>query len=141
HALPSPHSQLMGVESQLAQHGGVDVGDVVAVLHGVEADLVSGPVHDAAFDAAAGQPGAEALGMMVAAVALRARRATELRAPDHDCLIQHAALLEVLEQTGDGLIHLSGETAVVLLDAGVRVPSAAATATVKNLNEAHAALR
>ena len=57
-----------GVEAELVQHGGVDVGDVVPVLDGVEAELVGGAVDDAPLDAAAGQPDGEAVGVVVAAV-------------------------------------------------------------------------
>ena len=60
----------------------MNVGDVVPILDRVEAELVGRPVGDAAADAAAGQPGAEAIRVMVAAVALRAGRAAELGAPD-----------------------------------------------------------
>ena len=122
------------------QDRGVDVGDVVPILDGVEADLVGGAVDDAALDAAAGQPGAEALRMVVAAVALGARRAAELGAPDDDRLVEHPALLEVLQQAGDRQVHLGRELAVVGLDAGVGVPGAAAAAAVEDLHEPHAAL-
>ncbi len=44
-------------------------GHVMAVLHRVKTELVRGAVGDAALDAAAGQPGGEAVGVMVAAVA------------------------------------------------------------------------
>src|SRR5687767_10668051 len=70
------------IEPEQMEHGGVNVGDVVTILDRMEAELVGGAVDHAAFDAAARQPGAEALRMMVAAVALSARRAAELRAPD-----------------------------------------------------------
>ena len=50
------------VEAELVQDRGVDVGDVVAVLDGVEAELVGRAVDDAALDAAAGQPDGEAVG-------------------------------------------------------------------------------
>ncbi len=39
--------QLARVEAELVQDRGVDVGDVVAVLDGVEADLVGRAVDDA----------------------------------------------------------------------------------------------
>ena len=110
------------------------------MLDGVEAELVGGAVDDAALDAAAGQPGAEALRMMVAAVALGAGRAAELGAPDDERVVEQAALLEVLEQAGDRQVDLRRELAVVGLDAGVRVPGAAAAAAVEDLHEAHAAL-
>ena len=96
-----------GVEAELVQDRGVDVGDVVAVLDGVEAELVGGAVDDAALDAAAGHPDREAVGMVVAAVAaLRAGRAAELGGPDHDRLVEQPALLQVLEQPGDRPVDL-----------------------------------
>src|SRR5262245_3073345 len=66
-ALVAGHFQLPRVEAELVQDGGVDVGDVVTVLGGMEADLIGGAVDDAALDAAAGQPHAEAVGVMIAA--------------------------------------------------------------------------
>src|SRR5204862_2355 len=81
-------------------------------------------VHDAALDAAAGEPGAETLRMMVAAIALRARRAAELCAPDHQGLVQHAALFQVPNEAGDRQIDLRGQAAVIVADAGVGVARA-----------------
>src|SRR5262249_62287581 len=133
--LPPRHLQLARVQPKQVQRGGVDVGHVVALLHRVEADLVGGAVHDAALDAAAGQPGAEALRVVVAAVALGARRAAELRAPDDQRVLEHAALLEVLEQAGDRLVHLGRQGAVVALDAGVGVPGPAPPAPVGDLHQ------
>ena len=68
-------SSLRGVEAELVQHRGVDVGDVVPVLDRVEADLVRRAVDDAALDPAAGHPDREAVGVVVAAVASSRRRA------------------------------------------------------------------
>ena len=62
--------ELARVEAELVQDRGVDVGHVVAIFDGVEADLVGRAVDDAPLDAAAGQPGAEALRVVVAAVGL-----------------------------------------------------------------------
>ena len=45
-AFPAGDLELPGVEAELLEDGGVDVGDVVAVLDGVEADLVGRPVDD-----------------------------------------------------------------------------------------------
>ena len=41
--------QFAGVQAQLLQDRRMDVGDVVAVLDGVKADLVGRAVHDASF--------------------------------------------------------------------------------------------
>ena len=103
------------VEAELVQDGGVDVGDVVAILDGVEAELVGRAVDDAALDAAAGHPDREAERMMIAAVVpLRAGRAAELGGPDDDRLVEQAALLQVLEQPGDRPVDLLALRGVVL---------------------------
>jgi hypothetical protein len=52
--LASGDFQLAGSEPQLVQNRGVQIGYVMAILHGVEAQLVGGAVCHAAFDAATG---------------------------------------------------------------------------------------
>src|SRR5579883_3552319 len=76
--------ELARIEAELVQDGGVDVGDVVAILDGVEADLVGRALHDTSLDPAAGQPGAETLRVVVAAIRLGAGRPAELGAPDDE---------------------------------------------------------
>ena len=83
------------VDAQQMKHRGVQVVDVDHVLDGVVAELVGLAVGDAGLDAAAGQPDGKALDVMVAAVALVHRRAAELAAPDHQRVVQQAALLQV----------------------------------------------
>lgn len=61
------------VEPELPQDRGVDVRDVTPVVGRVEAQLVGGTVLHAAFHAAAGQPRAERLRMMITAGTLGAR--------------------------------------------------------------------
>jgi len=81
--------EAVGVEAELVEEGGVEVGDVVGVLDGVEADLVGGAVGDAAPDAAAGHPDAEAVGMVVTPVAaLDARGASECGGEDDEGLVE-----------------------------------------------------
>ena len=65
--------QAARVEAELMQHRGVDVGDVMAILDGVKAQFVGDTVLHAALDATAGEPGAEALWMMIAPGAFRTR--------------------------------------------------------------------
>ena len=130
------------VEAELVQDRGVDVGDVVAVLDGVEADLVGRAVDDAALDAAAGHPDREAVDVMVAAVAaLRAGRAAELGGEDDERLVEQAALLQVLEQAGDRLVDLARSAS---RGSSFRPPWAsqapAPPCAVLDLDEAHAAL-
>ena len=78
------------------------------VFDGREAEFVGGAVDVAAFDAAAGQPHGEAVVIVVAAVDLAGiraglrqfdgGRAAEFAAPDDERVLEHAALLEILEQ-------------------------------------------
>ena len=101
------------VEAELVQHGGVQVGDVVPVFDGVEAEFVGRAVDDAPLDAAAGQRDREAVGMMVAAVGrLGAGRAAEFGAEDDERFVEQAALLQVVDQAGDRLVDLAAELAV-----------------------------
>src|ERR1700729_2736600 len=53
-------------EAQEGEQRGVDVGDVVRMLDGVEAQLVGRAVDDAPLEAAAGHPDRKAVRMMVA---------------------------------------------------------------------------
>ena len=83
-----------------------------AVDGGLVADLVGRAVADAALDAAAGHPDGEAVRIVVAAgllACLRDRQPAELAAPDHQRLVEQAALVEVRQQAGDRLVGLAGE--------------------------------
>src|SRR5215468_10927327 len=76
--------QVNVVEAEQVQDGGVQVVDVDGVFRGVQAEFVGRADDLATLDAAAGQQGGEAVGVVVAAVgALGHRRAAELAAPDH----------------------------------------------------------
>jgi hypothetical protein len=71
-ALAAGHLEPVRVEAQLVQDRGMDVGHIVTLLDGVKTNLVGGAVDDTAADAAARQPGTEALRMVVAAIPLGA---------------------------------------------------------------------
>src|SRR5947208_3277831 len=89
------------------QHGCMEVGGAATIDHGPVAEVVSRAVRLPAPDAAAGQPDAEPIRMMVAAVVvLRAWRPAELAAPEYQRRVQQAALLQVREQAGDGQVRL-----------------------------------
>src|SRR5262245_38697356 len=94
----------------------------------------------AALDAAAGQPCAKAVVVMVAPLGrrqFRRRRPAEFAPPDHQRVIEHTPLLEVPEESANRLIALPGQLAVVL-DVTVVIPGLAGA--VPDLHEAHAAL-
>src|SRR5205807_367046 len=74
---------------------------------------------------AAGQPDRKGVGVVVAAVvtaALDHRRAAELAAPDHQRVVQQAALLQVLDQGGAGPVGVLAVLGQVLLEVAVLVP-------------------
>ena len=131
------------IEAEQVEDGGVNVGHVVAILDGVEAEFVGRAVDDAALNAAAGQSDRKAVRMMIAAIApLRAGRAAELRRDHDERLVEQAALLEVTEQRPDRLIDLLGRACCDQL-AGSHAQShcaRAAVVAVKDLHEPHAAL-
>src|SRR5690606_898745 len=75
--------------------------------------------------------------------ALGAGHAAELGGPKDDGVLQHAALLEILDQGGGAPGHPGRERTVVAPDVLVRVPVAAGKAAVvpaPDLDEAHAPL-
>src|SRR3954471_6849198 len=105
------------------EDGGVDVGDVVPILDGVEAQLVGRAVDDARLDPAAGQPGRESIGVVVAAILpLRAGRPAELGGPDDDRLVEQPATLQVFQEAGDRAVDLAAERGVAVLEVRMGVP-------------------
>jgi len=93
------------IEPQQPQDGRVNIVHMDGPLDGAQTDLVCSADRLSALDAAAGKDHGEAPGIVVAPVALLVeRRAPELAAPDHQCVVQHAAALEIFEQRGHGLV-------------------------------------
>ena len=102
--------QAFVVDAQAVEDRGVEVVDVDGVLDDVVAEVVGLAVDDAGLDAAAGQPDGEAAAVVIAAVVVVAVRAlavdgaAELAAPDDQRVVEQAALLQVLDQGGGGLV-------------------------------------
>ena len=123
------------VDAEQVQHRGVEVVNAHRVLRDPVAEVVGGAVGDAPLDATAGQPDREGLHVVVAAVALRHRRAAKLRAEDDERVVEHAAAGEILDERCGTAIDLSGRALHVVLHAAVMVPVA-----VIELDESHAPL-
>src|SRR5688500_11094281 len=90
--------ELLVVEAQQMEDRGMQVVDAGRVFLGLEAELVGRAIDGAATDAAAGQPDAEAVVVVVAAklaLAIAAQldrgRAAELAAPNDQRVLEHAA--------------------------------------------------
>ena len=88
------------IEAELMQDRGVQIMQMHFAGDGAEAEVVGFAEGEARFDAATGEPGAKALGLMLAAVfldgrgaaeVLTPRRATELAAPDDERVFEEAA--------------------------------------------------
>ena len=88
-----------------SQRVAVFVGDIVTVRVGLS-------VRDTGFNTAASHPCGEAARVMIAAVvllreiSLTIHGAAKLSAPDDQCVIQHASLLQVSDQSGAALVDV-----------------------------------
>ena len=102
------------------------------VLHGVVTELVGGAVGVTGFETASGDPHAEAIGVVVATnggaafgsgAVLDDRQTAHLTAPVDDGGVKQAALLEIHDESGGGLIDLETGCWQAGEDAAVMVPS------------------
>jgi len=104
-AFASRYFQMAGIETQLLQDRGVDVGDIVPVLYGVETDFIRHSMDDAPFDSTAGHPDGKTVDVVIASIGtLRSWRLAEFAGKQHNGRIQQATLLQVLQQAGDRLV-------------------------------------
>ena len=69
-ALAVGELEAVGIEAEEVEGGGVDIGDVVGMLDGVEADFIGGTMGGAAADAGTCEPGTEAGGVVITSIAL-----------------------------------------------------------------------
>src|SRR5262245_56458205 len=132
----------------------MQIGNVVRMLDGVKAQLIGDAVNEAFLDARARKPDGKAEDVVVAAGALLfgraavasevdARGAAELRRPHDEGLVEHAAALEIGQETGNGAIDLGTHVGVPAAEIIVSVPVAgvvAGIAAAVELDEADAAL-
>ncbi len=137
--------ELLVVEAEEVEDGGLEVVDVDGVLGRTESEFVAFAVHLAALHATAGQEHRIAVGEVVAAedlatggAALAEGGTAEFAAPDHEGVLEESTLPEVADEGGHRLVHggaLFGESvADVLLGIGsVEIP-----APVEELHEANA---
>ena len=99
--------ELLVVETQEVEDGGVEVVDSNPTFDGLEAELVGGSVDESSFHATAGHPHREAERVMVAAVAVLGDGCpAELAAPDHQGVVEQPSTLQVGQEPGDRLVDL-----------------------------------
>src|SRR5262245_1015305 len=112
-------SQTRVIEPHEVQRCGVQIVHMDAIVDLLVAELLSGPVCQAAFDAATGQEHAETLAVVTAAVlyvdaAVRfhPRRPAELAAHDNQRLLEKSTSFQVLDQRRDWLVRLERQLAM-----------------------------
>ena len=94
------------VHTEQVQHSGVEIVYLQFVFHHVIAEFVGGPESRATLDSTPRHPEGKAPRMVVSAItALCKWGTTKLACPNDKGFFQKAALLQVLEQGADGLIH------------------------------------
>ena len=122
------------IDAELVQDGGVEIMEVHAVVHRGDAVFVGGAVAHSAPYAASSHPEGEPAVVVIPAVVLFDMWSTaKLPAPDDECFLKHAALLEILEQGGEGLVSSQAVLGEVAAEAAVLVPVA-----VTEFDKAHA---
>ena len=130
------------VETEQVEHSGLEVIYVDQVFENVQAEIIGFPNDLAGFDASAGHPHCEAVGVVIASgvggvfgtAEFRHRGATEFTAPDNEGIVEHAALLEVFDEGGHGLVRRLALLGEARVDGGVVIPGA-----VREHDEADAA--
>jgi hypothetical protein len=114
------------IHSEAVEDGGVEVADVDGIFGDVVGKVVGLSVADTAFDAAAGQPEAEAAAVVVAAganLSLAVNGASKLATPDDKRVVQQAALFEVGDERGGRLVGVAALIGKVGGQAAVLVPA------------------
>ena len=129
------------VDAQEVKDRRVEVVDMDAVTGDAVAERIGRAVDGPRLDAAAGAPDSETARVMIAAIVggrqlpLAIIGAAELATPEHQSVVEHAALLQVDDQGRTGLVGLATELADTARQAAMMVP-----ARVIELNESNVAL-
>ncbi len=135
-------NELSPIESEEVQQRRLIVVGRYNVLDRPMAEFVGGAVNHTRLHATSGEPHAETLAVVVAAVLLRSalvlrdRQTADLPAPMDQGRIQQSALLQVGHQGGRGLVGSAADRGKRLPDTAVVVPR---LPLVKNLHETHTA--
>lgn len=99
------------------------------VLHDVVAVIVRDAILEATLDAGSGQPRGKTAAVMVAAMVvlrqgpLRVNRSAKFATTYHQCVVQHSSLLQVLDETGGGMVDVFALKAEQFGEVAVLVPT------------------
>lgn len=85
--------ELFVIDSQLMEDRGMEVVDFHRIFDGIFSDLIGSAMNMSCFESASGEPDTETVPMMASPVrSLAGRCTTEFGRPEHDGVLQHAAL-------------------------------------------------
>ena len=106
------------VESKQVQYGGVKVVHGGNILFGLPPEGVGGTVGIRCIDASSRKPTREACRVVVASAGsfLEGWHSAEFCAPDYEDVVQHAAILEITDKGGGGLVENVGVAGILCLD-------------------------
>src|ERR1700761_720630 len=135
------------IEPQCIQYGRVQVTHLYRILHDLVAHSISLAVTHAGLEATPSQPNGEGSRFVVPAdklhhlsVAVFAHGgAAEFPAPHDERVLEHAALLQISEQSPDGLIGFAAAIGEANVQRIFRGSSVVVPAPVIELNKAHTA--
>src|SRR5688572_4274649 len=117
-------TQFFVIEPKGAQDRGVQVFELIGLMHSHESNVVGSANAHARLDASARHPNGEAGGVVLApVVTLRHGRAAEFAGPNHQRLIEQSSLLEVSQQRRDRLIGPTRTRGVIIRELRMRVPA------------------
>lgn len=118
--------ELFVIDTEEVEHGGPEVVEGRDLFDGVIAEVIGGPRDAATPHTSPGEPDTEPEGVVIAAIGpLGERGASEFTGPDDDGFLEQAALGEVGEQAGDGLINLPGHLGMPGAQSAVLIPRVA----------------
>ena len=115
------------INADLVQESGEQARTADAAFNGLVAELVSAAVDVAGFEATAGNQQGEGVTIVIASrAALRDGQSAELARPQHDGAVQQAALLQIADEHGGGLIYRGADATQALANIAVVVPATGA---------------
>lgn len=122
--------QLFVIDAELMKNRRLKVMNMHRIFNHVDAVFIGGAVGVASLHSAAGHPIGKTIGMMVASVdrfgqlALAVDGPSEFSAPDHKCFVEHAPLLQIVDQCCSRLIRVPALRGHLFLNVVMGIPTA-----------------
>ena len=118
-------SELLVVEAEKMESGGMEFVAVDDIFYGFEAHIVGSSVGGAAFDTSSGHPGCEGTSIVVATfggIALSGRLAAKFGSADDEGFVEHPAAFQVFEESRGSGVENGTPVAVIAGKVFVAVP-------------------